>query len=350
MKKKIIKYIFLGFCILTLFAGVNQSSLTAALAQQMIDGTTDSTFVSYPGTGDGTTDTTDVSYPGVGDATTDTTFVSYPDQPYITYEGPDCWVNESWWVRDWSDGTREWIAGHGVVPGECGNPLQKPTPVACIDDVIYFDPNVGRNIHKHGGYFDPSHSLADGSGCVYAFTDAGAPFAPQPPIIINLAQQPASIVQQQQQQSQQQSQQPVIITQPNLQPPIVVQPPPQPQPPVIITPPAGGPTNVTVTTGSTTVTTGSVTTGSVSQTQTVNPTIIREVTREVIREPREVRLVEVAGVKTEVKELPKTGLPLLAWTAAAFLPAGLRLRKFSSLSGKEAETANFLWEERQFKI
>lgn len=55
----------------------------------------------------------------------------------------------------------------------------------------------------------------------------------------------------------------------------------------------------------------------------------------------------VAGVST-TKELPKTGLPLLAWAAAAFLPAGFKLRKFSK-SSEGFESANFIWEEREYK-
>lgn len=263
---------------------------------------------------------------------------------------------------------------------------------------------------KHQGACEPTHGEADSRGCVFVFTPLQtfpgpsckipAPAAPAQPV--QQPQQPTTTVVSPQQQQQQQ-QQPVIIQQPIAQPPIiVVQPPifPQPpfctqvfshtqciacnisetfnrntcsgqlislgkqfdascsglcsqppQPPVVITPPAGGTTNVTVTTGSTTVTTGSVSTGAVSQTQTVNPTLTstREVTREVVREvPREVRIVEVAGVKAEVKELPKTGLPALAWAVAFFIPAGFGLRKFGK-SIKENLTANYLWEERQFQ-
>jgi len=57
---------------------------------------------------------------------------------------------------------------------------------------------------------------------------------------------------------------------------------------------------------------------------------------------------QVAGV-TAVKELPKTGLPLLVWAAAAFLPAGYKLRKLGSSGQILDETANFIWEEREFK-
>lgn len=54
----------------------------------------------------------------------------------------------------------------------------------------------------------------------------------------------------------------------------------------------------------------------------------------------------ISGVTT----LPKTGLPLAAWGALSFIPAGLKLRK----NGKgqlvdETITANYLWEEKQFK-
>src|SRR3989344_170854 len=61
-----------------------------------------------------------------------------------------------------------------------------------------------------------------------------------------------------------------------------------------------------------------------------------------------VKETQVAGVST-TKELPKTGLPLLAWAAAAFLPAGARLRKFNQVS-KGLISANYIWEEREFKI
>ena len=56
---------------------------------------------------------------------------------------------------------------------------------------------------------------------------------------------------------------------------------------------------------------------------------------------------QVAGVST-TKELPKTGLPALAWAAAAFVPAGFRLKRFGK-SQQGFESASYLWEERQFK-
>ncbi len=62
--------------------------------------------------------------------------------------------------------------------------------------------------------------------------------------------------------------------------------------------------------------------------------------------------VEVAGVtQTQAKELPKTGLPLLAWAAGAFIPAGLGLKRFGrGISFDMESNANFLWEERQYKV
>ena len=54
----------------------------------------------------------------------------------------------------------------------------------------------------------------------------------------------------------------------------------------------------------------------------------------------------VAGTSTST--LPKTGLPLLAWTALAFTPMGARLKKFGKKKN-EIESASFLWEDREFK-
>jgi hypothetical protein len=70
----------------------------------------------------------DASNPADWSACDPNTFGGNYNQPntggaYITYEGADCWQNESWWIRDWNDGSREWVTNHGVVPGECGNPL-----------------------------------------------------------------------------------------------------------------------------------------------------------------------------------------------------------------------------------
>ncbi len=116
-----------------------------------------------------------------------------------------------------------------------------------------------------------------------------------------------------------------------------------------------------------------------TQTQTNNPaptvtnTVTREVTREVVRfaensgptfrcpagtetrkEGNEIVCVQivktqVAGVQTEVKELPKTGLPLAAWAALAFVPAGLRLKRFAKSGVNTEESANYIWESREFK-
>lgn len=71
-----------------------------------------------------------------------------------------------------------------------------------------------------------------------------------------------------------------------------------------------------------------------------------EIICEVTVQPR----VEVAAAKVEVKELPKTGLPLLAWAAGAFIPAGLGLKRFGrGMAFDMEDNANYLWEERQYK-
>ena len=50
-----------------------------------------------------------------------------------------------------------------------------------------------------------------------------------------------------------------------------------------------------------------------------------------------------------VKQLPNTGLPALAWAAAAFIPVGFRMRRFSKNKKDMADNPNFIFEDRQFK-
>lgn len=59
--------------------------------------------------------------------------------------------------------------------------------------------------------------------------------------------------------------------------------------------------------------------------------------------------VGTSGRVLGVKELPKTGLPALIWSALALIPTGFGLRKFRSLKKVLADNPNFIWEERQFK-
>lgn len=50
------------------------------------------------------------------------------------------------------------------------------------------------------------------------------------------------------------------------------------------------------------------------------------------------------------QELPKTGLPALAWVTAALIPVGLKLSRFYKVKGQLTDSPNYLWEERQFKV
>lgn len=54
--------------------------------------------------------------------------------------------------------------------------------------------------------------------------------------------------------------------------------------------------------------------------------------------------VTVAGVK----ELPKTGLPLLAWVGAMFIPAGMKFKKAGLNKQATNESAKYIWEKREF--
>ena len=55
----------------------------------------------------------------------------------------------------------------------------------------------------------------------------------------------------------------------------------------------------------------------------------------------------VAQTQYSIKELPRTGLPLLALGLLGSLPGGLILRRF--LRGKEYESANAVWNKKQLK-
>lgn len=48
------------------------------------------------------------------------------------------------------------------------------------------------------------------------------------------------------------------------------------------------------------------------------------------------------------KELPKTGLPLFAWTLSGLLPLGLSLRKFGQDAGKDSDNPRYFWQQREF--
>lgn len=60
--------------------------------------------------------------------------------------------------------------------------------------------------------------------------------------------------------------------------------------------------------------------------------------------------VPQAGQVLGSKELPKTGLPALAWVTAALIPIGLKMRGFSKVKGQLKDSPNYLWEERQYKV
>lgn len=90
----------------------------------------------------------------------------------------------------------------------------------------------------------------------------------------------------------------------------------------------------------------------VTQTNTMTREIIREVpviqttqaasgTRNVNTQPR---VVKTAGA--QVKELPKTGLPIAGIALAGFVPLGLRLRKVG-VSSKQVYTPTYIQEQRQ---
>ncbi len=56
----------------------------------------------------------------------------------------------------------------------------------------------------------------------------------------------------------------------------------------------------------------------------------------------------VAGVQY-VSALPKTGLPAIAWSALAFIPAGFRMRRFSKVKKDLENHPSYIFEDRQYK-
>lgn len=234
------------------------------------------------------------------------------------------------------------------------DPVSTPAQIpSCREDVTYWDPNAGSNIRKHGGYYESYHPLADSQGCVYAFDRVGPPIitAQAAPIQSQTQSLVAPITVTQQFPTEPEPFQPfpflpplpfippqiphLFVPAPVTSQPIVTYPLVQ-QPPVIIHQPAGAPITNTNTNNNNNTNTLTV---SVPAPQVITHEVVRLAT---VDQPR---VVEVAG-STIVKELPKTGLPLLAWTAAAFIPLGFKLRRFRKT--QETITPNFIWEDRQF--
>lgn len=50
-----------------------------------------------------------------------------------------------------------------------------------------------------------------------------------------------------------------------------------------------------------------------------------------------------------VEELPKTGLPLAAWSLVGFLPAGLGLKRFSRNNKDNQNSPLYTWQKREFE-
>lgn len=49
-----------------------------------------------------------------------------------------------------------------------------------------------------------------------------------------------------------------------------------------------------------------------------------------------------------VEQLPKTGLPLVAWSLVGFLPAGLGLRRFARVNKTNTDSPLYTWQKREF--
>lgn len=240
--------------------------------------------------------------------------------PTLTYAGGDCEGNRSVWVHIFSDGTREIQADHGVVPGECGNPISQPTlasqpvpqqitfvdrfvergqPQTFLTDNRSFTDSHNRtdshdrtriDDHSIRGSFNDSRSFTDSHNDSHNLTTSTTTTTTNPT--------------------------PVVITQP-----------------AIVT----AQTEVNCPSGTTKVISGSSIT-----------CVLPTTTTQVVTAQAAPRVVTVAGAET--KELPKTGLPLAGLALGALAPLGLRLKRFGTQSGSVqggSVSPNFIWEQRQ---
>ncbi|MDO8638751.1 MAG: hypothetical protein Q7R43_04185 [Candidatus Daviesbacteria bacterium] len=57
---------------------------------------------------------------------------------------------------------------------------------------------------------------------------------------------------------------------------------------------------------------------------------------------------QVVTAAYDVKTLPKTGLPMVAWGLSGLLPVGLGFRRFGSANKGIANVGKYLWEKREF--
>jgi hypothetical protein len=148
------------------------------------------------------------------------------------------------------------------------------------------------------------------------------------------------------------------VVQPRVVKPVVVQPRVV-QPPVVVTPiipPAQGAGPINITNNNNNTNNNSNTN---NNNISLNVSANRE--KEVVREVRTVTAGAPAPVAPtvvyagspqvqgiQVKELPKTGLPIAAWAALAFIPAGFRLRGFRKVKGDLDSAPIYFWEKRQY--
>lgn len=123
-------------------------------------------------------------------------------------------------------------------------------------------------------------------------------------------------------------------------------PPALPQPPA---PPPPAPPPAPVINNNNTNTSTNTNNNTNTNTVTVQGGVTtREVIREVVSSGN-VGIGASAGQVLAVKELPKTGLPALAWAALAFIPAGFRIKRFSKVKQELIDNPSYIWENRQFK-
>ncbi|MDP3973343.1 MAG: hypothetical protein Q8P92_00765 [Candidatus Daviesbacteria bacterium] len=124
------------------------------------------------------------------------------------------------------------------------------------------------------------------------------------------------------------------------------------QPPVVVTPVVP----IAQGAGPVSVTNNNNNTNNNSNTNNNNISVNASGARETVREVQTVTAAAptvvyaqqpaVAGV--QVKELPKTGLPVAAWAALAFIPAGFRMRKFRKVQGELENSPVYIWEKREY--
>lgn len=259
--------------------------------------------------------------------------------PTVINAHGQCFGDHAWWVQDLSDGTTRQVQDFGRQPGECGVPASAPAAPASktvVNTRTYGQcgGTVGlEGLDRFTQFEIVETTFSDGSKTFH--NNGGRGDNPAACGTRPTQQAPAAPIQQ-------------------------------------VAPAPAAPAAVTNSPQSNSCANGSSINGSnincsnniggsttINQTQSGSP--IQNTgagTQNINTQPKEVLAAAqvsstsaqpkvITQASSEVKELPKTGVPLFGWMLGGLAPLGLKVRKFGS-SLKEGLNANSIWQMRQF--